>query len=315
MRNHTVAIFILLGLTEDPQTQSLLLIFLLSAYLLNITGNLIIILLTLMDPHLKTPMYFFLQNFSLLEILFTSACIPRYLYNLSTGDKTRIKTISFAGCFTQYFFAIFFGATEFYLLTAMSYDRYVAICRPLHYTTIMSNRVCFLLVLCSWLSGFLIILFLIILTSQLDFCASNVLNHYYCDYAPLIEVACSDTRLLKLIEFVLAVMTLIVTLVLVILSYTHIIRTILKIPSAQQRKKAFSTCSSHMVVISLSYGSCIFMYIKPSATEGVAFNKGVAVLNNSVAPLLNPFIYTLRNKQVKQAFSDAVRKVLHLYSF
>ncbi|CAO2581838.1 Olfactory receptor 6C4 [Lemmus lemmus] len=311
MRNHTVAIFILLGLTEDPQTQSLLLIFLLSAYLLNITGNLIIILLTLMDPHLKTPMYFFLQNFSLLEILFTSACIPRYLYNLSTG----IKTISFAGCFTQYFFAIFFGATEFYLLTAMSYDRYVAICRPLHYTTIMSNRVCFLLVLCSWLSGFLIILFLIILTSQLDFCASNVLNHYYCDYAPLIEVACSDTRLLKLIEFVLAVMTLIVTLVLVILSYTHIIRTILKIPSAQQRKKAFSTCSSHMVVISLSYGSCIFMYIKPSATEGVAFNKGVAVLNNSVAPLLNPFIYTLRNKQVKQAFSDAVRKVLHLYSF
>ncbi|CAO2581842.1 Olfactory receptor 6C4 [Lemmus lemmus] len=223
--------------------------------------------------------------------------------------------LSVAGDLTIIALMLLVGATEFYLLTAMSYDRYVAICRPLHYTTIMSNRVCFLLVLCSWLSGFLIILFLIILTSQLDFCASNVLNHYYCDYAPLIEVACSDTRLLKLIEFVLAVMTLIVTLVLVILSYTHIIRTILKIPSAQQRKKAFSTCSSHMVVISLSYGSCIFMYIKPSATEGVAFNKGVAVLNNSVAPLLNPFIYTLRNKQVKQAFSDAVRKVLHLYSF
>ncbi|CAO2581834.1 Olfactory receptor 6C4 [Lemmus lemmus] len=315
MKNNTITTFILLGLTDDPQLQVPIFVLLFFAYILSVTGNLTIIFLTILDSHLKTPMYFFLQNFSILEISFTSACIPRYLYNILFSISTGIKTISFAGCFTQYFFAIFFGATEFYLLTAMSYDRYVAICRPLHYTTIMSNRVCFLLVLCSWLSGFLIILFLIILTSQLDFCASNVLNHYYCDYAPLIEVACSDTRLLKLIEFVLAVMTLIVTLVLVILSYTHIIRTILKIPSAQQRKKAFSTCSSHMVVISLSYGSCIFMYIKPSATEGVAFNKGVAVLNNSVAPLLNPFIYTLRNKQVKQAFSDAVRKVLHLYSF
>ncbi|CAO2581835.1 Olfactory receptor 6C4 [Lemmus lemmus] len=311
MKNNTITTFILLGLTDDPQLQVPIFVLLFFAYILSVTGNLTIIFLTILDSHLKTPMYFFLQNFSILEISFTSACIPRYLYNIATGDRS----ITYNICVIQYFFAIFFGATEFYLLTAMSYDRYVAICRPLHYTTIMSNRVCFLLVLCSWLSGFLIILFLIILTSQLDFCASNVLNHYYCDYAPLIEVACSDTRLLKLIEFVLAVMTLIVTLVLVILSYTHIIRTILKIPSAQQRKKAFSTCSSHMVVISLSYGSCIFMYIKPSATEGVAFNKGVAVLNNSVAPLLNPFIYTLRNKQVKQAFSDAVRKVLHLYSF
>ncbi|CAO2581833.1 Olfactory receptor 6C4 [Lemmus lemmus] len=320
MKNNTITTFILLGLTDDPQLQVPIFVLLFFAYILSVTGNLTIIFLTILDSHLKTPMYFFLQNFSILEISFTSACIPRYLYNIATGDRS----ITYNICVIQVFFTDVFGVIEFFLLAIMSYDRYVAICkplhyvaicRPLHYTTIMSNRVCFLLVLCSWLSGFLIILFLIILTSQLDFCASNVLNHYYCDYAPLIEVACSDTRLLKLIEFVLAVMTLIVTLVLVILSYTHIIRTILKIPSAQQRKKAFSTCSSHMVVISLSYGSCIFMYIKPSATEGVAFNKGVAVLNNSVAPLLNPFIYTLRNKQVKQAFSDAVRKVLHLYSF
>ncbi|XP_038170979.1 olfactory receptor 6C4-like [Arvicola amphibius] len=306
MKNQTLTEFVLLGLTDVPELQVCVFLFLLLTYILSIVGNLTIILLTLLDSHLQTPMYFFLRNFSFLEISFTSTFTPRILFSISTG----IKTISFAGCFTQYFFAILFGATEFYLLTAMSYDRYVAICKPLHYTTIMNNRVCSLLVLCSWLSGFLIILFPIILTSQLDFCASNVLNHYYCDYGPLIKIACSDTRLLELFDFVLAVVTLIVTLVLVILSYTHIIRTILKIPSAQQRKKAFSTCSSHMVVISLSYGSCIFMYIKPSATEGVAFNKGVAVLNNSVAPLLNPFIYTLRNKQVKQAFSDAVRKVL-----
>ncbi|XP_028737018.1 olfactory receptor 6C4-like [Peromyscus leucopus] len=309
MKNQICSEFILLGLTEAPELQICVFLFLLLTYILSIMGNLTIIILTLLDSHLQTPTYFFLRYF-FLEISFTSTFTPRMLVSISTG----IKTISFAGCFTQYFFAIFFGATESCLLTAMSYDRYVAICKPLHYTTIMSNRVCTLLVLCSWLSGFLVILFPIIMTSQLDLCASNVLNHY-CDYGPLIEIACSDTRLLELFDFLLAVVTLIVTLVLVILSYTRIIRTILKIPSAQQRKKAFSTCSSHMVVISLSYGSCIFMYIKPSATEGVAFNKGVAVLNTSVAPLLNPFIYTLRNKQVKQAFNNVVRKIMHLYSF
>ncbi|KFO24603.1 Olfactory receptor 6C4 [Fukomys damarensis] len=256
-------------------------------------------------------MYFFLRNFSFLEISFTSTFTPRLLFSILTGNNT----ISFSGCFTQYFFAILFGATEFYLLTAMSYDRYVAICKPLHYTTIMNNKACIQLVLWSWLCGFLIILFPIIPTSQLTFCASNVLNHYYCDYGPLMEISCSDTSLLELGDFILAVVTLVVTLMLVIFSYSSIFRTILKIPSAQKRKKAFSTCSSHMIVISLSYGSCIFMYIKPSAKEGVAFNKGVAVLNTSIAPLLNPFIYTLRNKQVKQAFKDVTRKMLHLYSF
>ena len=212
----------------------------------------------------------------------------------------------------QLFFFILLGVTEFYLLAAMSYDCYIAICKPLHYMTIMNSRVCIQLILCSWLGGFLIILSPIILTSQLDFCASNKLNHYYCDYGPLIELSCSDTRLLELVDFILAVVTLVLTLMLVILSYTNIIQTILRIPSAQQRKKAFSTCSSHMIVITLSYGSCIFMYIKPSAKEGVAFNKGVAVLNTSIAPLLNPFIYTLRNEQVKQAFKNVARKIVSL---
>ncbi|XP_070478276.1 olfactory receptor 6C4-like [Equus przewalskii] len=311
MKNQTLTEFILLGLTENPELQIIIFIVLFLAYIFSFLGNLTIITLTLLDSHLQTPMYFFLQNFSFLEISFTSTLTPRLLISISTGNKS----ISFAGCFTQYFFAIFLGATEFYLLAAMSYDRYVAICKPLHYATIMSNRVCTQLVLGSWLGGFLIIVSPIIMTSQLDFCASNVLNHYYCDYGPLIEISCSDTRVLELVDFILAVVTLVVTLVLVILSYTNIIWTILKIPSAQQRKKAFSTCSSHMIVISLSYGSCIFMYIKPSAKEGVAFNKGVAVLNNSLAPLLNPFIYTLRNKQVKQAFKDVAIKIGHLYSF
>ncbi|XP_013376267.1 PREDICTED: olfactory receptor 6C4-like isoform X2 [Chinchilla lanigera] len=306
MKNRTLTEFILLGLTDVLEIQVLIFIFLFLTYIFSIIGNLTIITLTLLDSHLQTPMYYFLHNFSFLEISFTSTFTPRLLFSILTGNKT----ISFAGCFTQYFFAIFFGATEFYLLTAMSYDRYVAICKPLHYTTIMNNRVCTQLVLCSWLCGFLIILFPITLTSQLDFCASNVLNHYYCDYGPLLEISCSDTSALELIDFILAIMTLVVTLVLVVVSYTSIIRTILKIPSSQQRKKAFSTCSSHLMVISLSYGSCIFMYIKPSAKEGVVFNKGVAVLNTSVAPLLNPFIYSLRNKQVKQAFKYVMRKTV-----
>ncbi|XP_003252906.1 olfactory receptor 6C4 [Nomascus leucogenys] len=309
MKNRTMfGEFILLGLTNQPELQVMIFIFLFLTYMLSVLGNLTIITLTLLDPHLQTPMYFFLRNFSFLEISFTSIFIPRFLTSMTTGNKV----ISFAGCLTQYFFAIFLGATEFYLLASMSYDRYVAICKPLHYLTIMSSGVCIQLVFCSWLGGFLAILPPIILMSQVDFCVSNILNHYYCDYGPLMELACSDTSLLELMVILLAVVTLVVTLVLVTLSYTYIIRTILRIPSAQQRTKAFSTCSSHMIVISLSYGSCMFMYINPSAKEGGAFNKGIAVLITSVTPLLNPFIYTLRNQQVKQAFKDSVKKIVKL---
>ncbi|XP_036873048.2 olfactory receptor 6C4 [Manis javanica] len=309
MKNRTIFTeFILLGLTNQPKFQVVIFIFLFLMYMLSVLGNLTIIILTLVDPHLQTPMYYFLQNFSLLEISFTSIFIPRFLTSMATGNKA----ISFAGCFIQYFFAIFLGATEFYLLASMSYDRYVAICKPLHYVTIMNSGICILLVFCSWLGGLLAIVPPIILMSQVDFCASNVLNHYYCDYGPLLELACSDTSLLEVTVLFVAVMTLVVTLVLVTISYTYIIRTILRIPSAQQRSKAFSTCSSHMIVISLSYGSCMFMYVNPSAKEEGDFNKGIAVLITSITPLLNPFIYTLRNQQVKQAFKDTVKKIVKL---
>ncbi|XP_004692706.1 PREDICTED: olfactory receptor 2AP1 [Condylura cristata] len=309
MKNKTMLTeFILLGLTDVPELQGMVFSFLFLSYVLSIMGNLTIIILTLLDAHLQTPMYFFLRNFSFLEISFTNIFIPRVLTSITTGNKT----ISFAGCFTQYFFAIFLGSTEFYLLAAMSYDRYVAICKPLHYTTIMSSRVCIQLVLCSWLAGLMVIVPPITLMSQQDFCASNKLNHYFCDYEPLRELSCSDTSLIEKVVFLVASVTLVVTLLLVILSYTFIIKTILKLPSAQQRSKAFSTCSSHMIVISISYGSCIFIYIKPSAKDASTFNKSVAVLITSVAPLLNPFIYTLRNQQVKQAFKDTIKKLVNL---
>ncbi|XP_037703343.1 olfactory receptor 6C74-like [Choloepus didactylus] len=311
MRNHTmVTTFILLGITNDPNWQIVIFLFLLLTYLLSITGNLTIILLTLVNSHLKTPMYFFLRNFSFLELSLTSACVPRFLVSIVTMDKT----ISYNACLTL-FFLIFLGALEFFLLAAMSYDRYVAICKPLHYATVMSSRVCTQLVLSCWLSGLLTISPGLIMGLGLEFCDANIIDHFICDYSPVLKLSCTDTRVIELLSFILAIVTLLVTLALVILSYANIIRTILKIPSAQERKKAFSTCSSHMIVVSISYGSCIFMYIKPSAEERVSLNKGVSILITSIAPVLNPFIYTLRNKQVKQALKDIIKKIVSLQIF
>ncbi|XP_044534021.1 olfactory receptor 6C2-like [Gracilinanus agilis] len=307
MRNHTgITFFILQGLTNDPQWQVLLFIFLFLTYILNLTGNLTIITLTFLDPHLKTPMYFFLRNFSFLELSFTTVCIPRFLYNMSTGDDT----VTYAACFTQLFFVIFLGASGFFLLAAMSYDRYVAICKPLHYAAIINNRVCNQLLIGCWMSGLVIILPPLSLAFQLEFCDSNVIDHFFCDALPLLEITCSDTELIEKMILISAVLTLIITLVLVVLSYSSIARTILGFPSAQQRKKAFSTCSSHMIVLSMTYGTCIFIYIKPSAKEGVALNKVVTVLATSVSPVMNPFIYTLRNKQVIQAFKDSFKRIV-----
>lgn len=305
MKNHTsVNEFILLGLTDDPELNVLIFLFLFFTYILSITGNLTIITLTLIDSHLKTPMYFFLRNFSFLEISFTTVCIPRFLVSIVTGDRA----ISYHSCMAQVFFFILLGATEFFLLTAMSYDRYVAIWKPLHYMTIMNSRICNQLVVSSWLAGFLIIFPPVIMGLQLDFCDSNVIDHFTCDTSPMLLISCTDTAFLELMAFFLATFTLMVTITLVILSYAFILKTILRIPSAEQRKKAFSTCSSHIIVVSVSYGSCIFMYVKTSAKEGMVMTKGIAVLNTSVVPMLNPFIYSLRNQQVKESFKKLVKK-------
>uniref|UniRef100_G3TTU8 Olfactory receptor n=1 Tax=Loxodonta africana TaxID=9785 RepID=G3TTU8_LOXAF len=305
MKNHTITTFILLGLTDDPKLQIPIFIFLFLAYMLSISGNLTIISLTLVDSHLKTPMYFFLQNFASLEISFTSACIPRYLYNIATGDRS----ITYHICVIQVFFTDVFGVTEFFLLAIMSYDRYVAICKPLHYVTIMSSRVCKTLVLCCWMAGLLIIFPPLTLFQTLTFCDSNIIDYFYCDAPPILKISCSDTWFIEQLVIVCAVLTFILTLICVVLSYMYIIETILRFPSSQQRKRAFSTCSSHMIVVFITYGSCIFIYVNPSAKQSVAINKGVSVLMTSIAPMLNPFIYTLRNKQVRQAFSDSFKRI------
>ncbi|XP_072641527.1 olfactory receptor 6C2-like [Canis lupus baileyi] len=257
MKNHSAITFILLGLTDDPRLQVFLSLFLFLTYIFTVAGNLIIILLTLVDSHLKTSMYFFLRNFSILEIIFTTVCVPRFLYSLTTGDKS----VTYNACVIQLFFVILIGATEFFLLTAMCYDCYVAICKPLHYTIIMNERGCTILVLCCWLIGLIVILPPLILGVQLDFCNSNLIDHFGCDAYPLLNIVCSDAQFVEQLVLIMAVLTLIVTLVCVFVSYTYIVKTILRLPSAQQRKKAFFTCSSHMIVISITYGSCIFIFI------------------------------------------------------
>ncbi|XP_004601972.2 olfactory receptor 6C2-like [Sorex araneus] len=308
MRNHSsVTTFILLGLTNDPQLEIVVFIFLFLTYLFSVLGNLAIMVLILVDSHLKTAMYFFLQNFSFLELSLTTACVPAYLYTILSGDKT----ISLEACFIQIAFIDIVGATDFFLLAVMSYDRYVAICKPLHYVTIMNRRVCRILIICCWASGFLVISPPLGLGLLLEFCGS-VINHYYCDASPLLKNSCSDTWFIEQMVVACAVLIFITTLVGVAVSYISIIRMILRLPSVQQRKKAFSTCSSHLIVVSLSYGSCIFMYIKPSAKDDVDVNKVVSLLTISIAPSLNPFIYTLRNKQVRQSFHDTLKRFAFL---
>ncbi|XP_049640059.1 olfactory receptor 6C2-like [Suncus etruscus] len=308
MRNVTITTFILLGLTDDPQLQVPIFIFLFLTYLLSITGNLTIIILTFVDPHLKTPMYFFLKNFSFLEISFTSACIPRYLYSIATGDKL----ITYEACAIQVFFTDLCAVTEFYLLAAMSYDRYVAICKPLHYVTIMNNRVCNILIIGCWMAGLCILTPPLSLGLNLEFCDSNKIDHFGCDAFPLVKISCSDTWFMEQTVIICAVITLNLTLTCVVLSYSYIIKTIFRFPSVQQRKKAFSTCSSHMIVVSITYGTCIFIYMNPTAKEEVTINKVVSLLISSVSPTLNPFIYTLRNNQVKEAFKNSIKRIASL---
>ncbi|XP_054849520.1 olfactory receptor 49-like [Eublepharis macularius] len=296
--------FILLGLTDQHKLEILIFLLLFSIYLLTIMGNLVIIAITLFDHHLCTPMYFFLRHVAFVEIAYTTTIIPKALANMVTGHKT----ISLSGCFTQTFLYFGLGTTEFFLLAVMSVDRYVAVCNPLRYSTIMNTRICSLLVRCSWVAGFLLILGPAATLFQMSFCGPNVINHFFCDSGPLIKLACVDTSLLELMDFLIAMLSLIGTLAVNLVSYIHIIYSIMHIPSTAGRQKAFSTCSSHITVVSITYGSCIFMYVKPKGISRLDFSKSVAVLNTVVAPLLIPFIYCLRNKQVKDALSGVFRQ-------
>ncbi|XP_053120496.1 olfactory receptor 6F1-like [Hemicordylus capensis] len=295
--------FILLGFPGSHNLQISLFMLFFFMYILTITGNMAIIALVKSRRQLHTPMYFFLCNLSFLEIWYTTACIPKTLAII----MSRHKTISFIGCVTQMYIVFSLGFTEYFLLTAMAYDRYLAICHPLHYNTIMSKTVCVQLALGSWICGFLGIALPAYLITQLSFCDSNAINHFFCDIVPWIVLSCTDTYTVEIVWFIMAGIVMTGSCLITLISYIYIITTILKMASAQGRQRAFSTCSSHLMVVIIWYGSTIFLHVTPAKHQSLELTKRVTILNTMVTPLLNPFIYTLRNREVKEALRSIFR--------
>ncbi|MBZ3871770.1 Olfactory receptor 6C4 [Sciurus carolinensis] len=275
------------------------------AYLTSVMGNMTIITIIWADHRLQTPMYFFLSSFSFVECCLITTVIPKLLTIFLSGRQT----ISFAACFTQDFIILFLGATVFFLLSVLSMDRYMAICKPLHYATFMTPKMCFLLVSGCFALGFLFMLVPVVMLSQLSFCGPNVIPHFFCDFGPLTNLSCSETRSIEILFFNLALFVLCSSLVITIIAYSNIVVTIMRLPSARERQRAFSTCSSHLMVLSLMYGSCVFIYVKPKQASRLDSNREAALVNTVVTPLLNPVIYTLRNKQVHQALRDVLSRV------
>ncbi|XP_074827473.1 olfactory receptor 6N1-like [Natator depressus] len=304
-RNQTaITEFLLLGFGELPDLQILLFLIFLVIYMATVSGNTLIMVLIVADQHLHTPMYFFLGNLSCLETCYTTTILPRMLASLLTGDRT----ISVSGCITQLYFFGSLAGTECCLLAAMSYDRYLAICKPLHYSTLMNTRVCLHLAAGSWLNGFLALTIFVLFLSQLIFCGPNEIDHFYCDPLPLIELSCSHTHQVILADFILSCIFTLPPFLLTLTSYMCIIATILRIPSTTGRQKAFSTCSSHLIVVTIFYGTLMIVYLLPKHDTLRDLNKVVSLSYTVLTPLVNPLIYSLRNREVKEALSKAVSK-------
>ncbi|XP_003794137.1 olfactory receptor 287-like [Otolemur garnettii] len=304
-RGHNLSVqgpFILLGFPGPQSLRAGLFLLFLLMYVLTLAGNMAIISLVVAHRRLQTPMYFFLCNLSFLEIWFTTACVPKALATFASQNGA----ISFAGCAAQMYFVFSLGCTEYFLLAAMAYDRYLAICLPLRYCSIMTPRLVARLALGSWLSGFAAIAGPAALVVRLSFCGSRVINHFFCDIAPWIVLSCTDTRAVELASFGIAFCVILGSCFITLVSYTYIIATIVRIPSGAGRHRAFSTCSSHLTVVLIWYGSTIFLHVRTSVESSLELTKGVTVLNTIVTPVLNPFIYTLRNKDVKEALRRTV---------
>ncbi|XP_078292292.1 olfactory receptor 1L4-like [Panthera onca] len=297
--------FLLLGLTSDPKYQEWLFTSFLVMYLVNVAGNSVIIAAIRGDTHLHTPMYFFLSNLSLVDVCFTTVIVPRMLANM----LSKTKKIPFAQCLTQMYFFVAFGITDSFLLAAMAIDRYMAICNPLHYTTTMSPQRCLLLVTVSWVLSHLHSLTHTILMARLSFCGPNVIHHFFCDVQPLLTLSCSDTSVNELLAFTEGSLVIMSPFILIIVSYIHITRAVLRVPSRGGRHKVFSTCGSHLTVVALFYGTIIFVYIRPSSTYSVTKDRVITVIYTVVTPMLNPFIYSFRNKDMKQALKKLIRRV------
>ncbi|NXR99612.1 OR6F1 protein, partial [Oxylabes madagascariensis] len=296
--------FILLGFPGTWQFRVSFVVVFALVYTLTVIGNASIIALVWRSSNLHTPMYFFLCNLSFLEIWYTTGVVPKAI-GVMLGTS---QTISFSVCILQLFFLLSLGSTECFLLSVMAYDRYLAICYPLRYSSLMNSVLSVRLALSSWLGGFLAISLLAFLTSRLTFCGPDVINHFLCDIDSCLALSCSDTWPVELATFLTSLIVVVASCVVTLVSYMYIISSILRIQSAHGRKKAFSTCSAHLSVVTIWYGSTMFLYVKPSAQNSLDLNKIVNTFNTMVTPLLNPFIYTLRNKEVKLALGRAFRK-------
>ncbi|XP_030398505.1 olfactory receptor 6F1-like [Gopherus evgoodei] len=293
--------FILLGFPGTWYFRMSLVVLFSVMYMLTILGNVSIIALVWIHPQFHTPMYFFLCNLSFLKIWFTTACVPKAI-GVMLGTS---QTISFTVCLLQFFFSLSMGSTECFLLAVMAYDRYLAICHPLRYSSLMNSTITVRLALISWLCGFLAISVLASLIARLSFCGPNNINHFVCDIDSWIALSCTDTSLIELSAFIISIIVVVVSCAITLGSYFYIISTILRIPSAQGRQRAFSTCSAHLSVVTIWYGSTTFLYVEPSAQNSLDLNKTISTFSTVVTPILNPFIYTLRNKEVKEALAKA----------
>ncbi|XP_033918134.1 olfactory receptor 1038-like [Melopsittacus undulatus] len=304
--NQTQIKFILLGITDRPCAQTPLFVLFLLTYIVTLVGNVGIITLVRVSPSLHTPMYFFLTHFAFTDICYSTVISPRMLADLLSEDKT----ISFTACMMQFFTFAFFGVVECHLLAMMAYDRHVAICQPLLYVTIISSRVCWQLVASSYLFAFLSV---IICTWSMfggSFCGPNHIDHFFCDVVPVLKLMCSDTHSSEMIIFALFTINVVGASMVILLSYISIIRTVLRMCSAQSRDRAFHTCSSHLMVVSIFFGSGFFIYLQPSSSHR-SLDKVASIFYTVVTPMLNPFIYSLRNKEVKGALIKCVRRLFN----
>ncbi|XP_072478769.1 olfactory receptor 11G2-like isoform X2 [Notamacropus eugenii] len=294
--------FILLGFPCSRDIQMLLFILFFIIYILTLIGNGSIICAVHRDQRLHNSMYILLANFSFLEIWYVTSTVPNMLVNI----LSKTKTISFSGCFLQFYFFFSLGTTECFFLVIMAFDRYLAICRPLHYPTIMTGHLCTCLVVSCWVVGFLWFPVPIILISQLSFCGSKIIDHFLCDPGPLLALTCTRAPWLEFTSSILSSLLLFVPFLYIMGTYALVLRAVLRVPSAAGRRKAFSTCGSHLAVVSLFYGSVMVMYVKPTSGHEAGIQKIVTLFYSVVTPFLNPLIYSLRNKEMK----DALRKIL-----
>ncbi|XP_053429239.1 olfactory receptor 1L4 [Nycticebus coucang] len=298
--------FILLGLSSNPQLQKPLFAIFLIMYLVTVVGNVLIILAIRSDSRLHTPMYFFLSNLSFMDICFTTVIVPKMLVNF----LSETKAISYVGCLVQMYFFMALANTDSYLLASMAIDRLVAICKPFHYDVVMNPRHCLLMLLGSCTISHLHSLFRVVLMPHLSFCASHIIQHFFCDTQPVLKLSCSDTSSSQIVVMTETLAVIVTPFLCIIFSYLRIIVTVVRIPSTAGKWKAFSTCGSHLTVVVLFYGSVIYVYFRPLPMYSVVKDRVATVMYTVVTPMLNPFIYTLRNKDMKKGLRK-LRDTVH----